>query len=709
VKQTIILSIGIFFCSLVFVQAQDLYHSDLINRLQNDFGLTSAEFVLFDTEEEINVSSYIYGNSEREYRTGSELSFDQYADIMVLSAGANPWDSGMGFNNQKVIAGGEVVLLHFFMKRTSDSGSVNIFVEDAATFDKEFFNTIDITPDWTEYFIAFKSTKTYQTGELAMGFHLANEQQHIQIGGYTALNYGAINLEDVPSSFSPANYGGFEADAAWRTKAAQRIEELRMVDIEIKVFDANGQPLKNTELSIEMTEHEFGFGSAFAMSRFPGNRAFNQTYLDKLTNLDGLGHGFNVGVNENALKWDAWEEEWIGTPQETRSAFQWLAGKNIEMRGHVLVWPGFSNMPDDIEQNRNSIDYIKGRISNRLSSMLEDRTLNALIQDWDILNEITTNRDLENSFKSAVGYETGRELYQEILSEANAIAPEKSYFVNDFITLSGGGSSVAVIDRYKSYLDEMANSENPFDGIGFQCHIGSIPTSILKIQETLDDFYERYQVPFKITEYDIEPSVDETTQAKYMDDFLTMVFSHPAVESFIMWGFWDGNHWKENAPMFNLDWSLKPSGQVFIDKVFSEWWTTETGMTDEDGIYRTRVFKGDYQIDAIQGTTATQVDFSITEDMSVEVFTDFTSTTLDPILQQIQVYPNPSINGVFQIHLPSNLTEVSVEIFDTTGGKINNVNNFSQNGTIQIADNGIYQLRFRSGNRVGIQSVVVSK
>lgn len=54
-----------------------------------------------------------------------------------------------------------------------------------------------------------------------------------------------------------------------------------------------------------------------------------------------------------------------------------------------------------------------------------------------------------------------------------------------------------------------------------------------------------------------------------------MSFSHPSVDAFIMWGFWDGNHWHQNAPIFNLDWSIKPSGQAYIDKVFNEWWTNE--------------------------------------------------------------------------------------------------------------------------------------
>lgn len=690
----------------VLACAQDDYHQDLINQLSTTFGLDTPSFVLFDNESTINETGWIYGDASREFIMNDDLGFT-FADISVRSPGDNPWDAGVGIHNQASIAIGDVVLVHFWIRRLSESGSVNVFMENGVTFEKEFFSSLEITSDWTEFFVPFKSLNAYQAGDMVLGFHIANEKQDIQIGGYTALNFGNIDIKQVPNSFSPANYVGNESDAAWRAEAADRIEELRKVNLDVVVLDAAGMPLQNAEVSINMQKHDFGFGSAFAMSRFPGNRTFNQTYIDRITDLDGKGHGFNIGVNENALKWDGWEEEWIGTPEEIRSAVQWLADRDVDMRGHVLVWPGFDNLPDDIQQNQNNIEYIQGRISSRLQSMLTSPVLGDVINDWDILNELTTNRDLESVFSNDPNYETGRELYVEILTQAKALAPEKEFYINDFITLSGGGSSTAVIDRYKSYLDEMAASATPFDGIGFQCHIGSIPTSIIKIQETLDDFSDRYNVPFQITEYDIEPSVDEETQANYLNDFMTMVFSHPAVESFIMWGFWDDNHWKNNAPMFRSDWSLKPSGEVFINKVFDEWWTNETGMTDEDGMYQTRAFKGDYQITVKQDGQEIEVTVNAADDMRVELATDFFSSTLDPVLQQITVYPNPG-NGRFKLERPTDLAKVSLQVFNATGKLVFTKESVSQTDELVLTENGHYQLRFISDNKVGMKSVIVT-
>ena len=57
-------------------------------------------------------------------------------------------------------------------------------------------------------------------------------------------------------------------------------------------------------------------------------------------------------------------------------------------------------------------------------------------------------------------------------------------YINDYVTLSGGGSGQSVTDRYKQYIQEILDSGAKVDGIGFQCHIGVQPTSILKIQAT---------------------------------------------------------------------------------------------------------------------------------------------------------------------------------------------------------------------------------
>jgi hypothetical protein len=64
-----------------------------------------------------------------------------------------------------------------------------------------------------------------------------------------------------------------------------------------------------------------------------------------------------------------------------------------------------------------------------------------------------------------------------------------------------------------------------------------------------------------------------------------------------MWGFWDGAHWKHNAPLYRKDWSLKPAGVAFRDLVLKTWRTDEAGKTGLDGVLATRGFFGDYDVE----------------------------------------------------------------------------------------------------------------
>jgi GH35 family endo-1,4-beta-xylanase len=420
-----------------------------------------------------------------------------------------------------------------------------------------------------------------------------------------------------------------------------------------------------------MQKHEFGFGSALVGCRFPGNRCYDETYIQKLQDLDGQGHGFNVAVTENALKWDGWEEQWIGSPDETVAAVQWLNDHGITTRGHTLIWPGWNHMPADMMQNQNDPTYLMNRINLRLEEMLTHPILSKLVNEWDVLNEITQVRDLEMALAAKPNYPTGREIYPEILRKVAELKPDCTNYINDYVVFSSGGAGLSVVNRYKSYLDEIVASGAKFDGIGFQSHIGTSPTSILSVQAVLDEFSDRYGKRIKITEYDINENVDMETQAAYLADFLTMIFSHPAVDAFLMWGFWDGNHWKNNAPIFNLDWTLKPSGQAFIDKVFGDWWSSESGMTDDDGLFSLRPFKGEHKISLLNSG---EVVFDITinsSELDTLILEMATTNTLNQSAEgYYEVFPNPTPSKTLYIQSLASPERIDLHFYTPDGRHI---------------------------------------
>ena len=93
-----------------------------------------------------------------------------------------------------------------------------------------------------------------------------------------------------------------------------------------------------------------------------------------------------------------------------------------------------------------------------------------------------------------------------------------------------------------------------------------------------------------------------------MDEFLTAAYSHPAVTSFLMWGFWEGAHWlgKEGGAMYNRDWSARPMAKVYEDLVLHTWRTNATAKTDGKGEITLRAFLGTHSITVTQGGRTAQ-------------------------------------------------------------------------------------------------------
>ncbi|NJN33669.1 MAG: T9SS type A sorting domain-containing protein [Saprospiraceae bacterium] len=212
------------------------------------------------------------------------------------------------------------------------------------------------------------------------------------------------------------------------------------------------------------------------------------------------------------------------------------------------------------------------------------------------MNEITTNNDYANRFAGSPGYGTGRELYAEIFKQADSLLPNSKLYINDYIAIEAGDGPPNNINTWKQRIDEILAKGAPIDGIGFQGHFSSSPTGIPRVKEIYDEFWNKYKMESKVTEYDISNLVPPDVQAQYMRDILAITFAHPSMKGFLMWGFWDGAHWLGNAPIYNKDWTVKPSGTAFIDQVFTKWWTDTRVSSVATGEATTRGFKGRYRI-----------------------------------------------------------------------------------------------------------------
>jgi endo-1,4-beta-xylanase len=687
--------------------SQDAYHLELVKKLKENYSIENPAFILTSDESQ-NLNNFsIYGGTTQKITDINNYEFKKANNVALTAPKVNTWEAGLNQKSKTAVKKGDILLVTFWAKRNNPDTEITLFVEHSTTYEKEIYANVLLTPDWTQYFLPITASADFPIGRLNVGMHVGNQVQDFDFGGYTILNYKNIYPINIfPSLFGDGNYEGSEASAPWRIKANEDIQKLRKAELNINVVDGSGNAVPGADVKIEMQSHAFPFGTAVVGCMVPGNSCYNPTYLDKLTNLDGKGHGFNAGVNENDLKWDAWEEGWVGTPQQITKAVKWYSDQGLKMRGHNVIWPGFQVMPKDIKTKSTDIPYVRNRITDRINTMMEEPTLTKYIDEWDVLNEIAQNRDLEGIFDKDQNFSTGREIYKEIFKKVRAKNPALKIYVNEYVVESGASS--VLVNAYKSYLDELVSAEVPFDGIGFQCHIGPSPLSILKMKKILDEFYTRYGKPIKLTEYDISPNASPATQARYLEDLLTLGFSLPSVEGFYLWGFWDGAHWKGNAPIYNKDWTLKPSGQAFIDKIFKEWWTNDVAVTNEKGITKFSVFKGKHKI-TIKKDGAEKVEIiDVTENKNISLSLATSTSTEEFGKVKFTVNPNPSKNGIFTFSFPQ--PDGTLEIYNMVGQQIKKINITNLNLELELSDTTTsYLAKYSFGQYSKTQKIITIK
>ncbi len=447
------------------------------------------------------------------------------------------------------------------------------------------------------------------------------------IGDFANLNLSQLSQWQVLGQFGSANpfdirfdriaissdtppapaYPGAEADAPWRAQAAAQIDAYRKADLGVTVVDLSGAPIPGATVQVAMQQHEFGFGSAVQAFRLRDNNPQYAQYKAKTAEL------FNIATLENNLKWQPWEGEWGGqfTQQGAINALNWLAQQGIDARGHVMVWPGVDNLPADIRQMLADNDLspaeqqtVRTRIASHIAEI--GAATNGKVVAWDVINETRTNNDLMRELS-----EGDQAMVTWMQQAADATAPGTDLYINDFGILNAWGRG-SNRNRYYNTIAALQSGGAPVTGVGFQGHFteGDIIGPV-EIWQVLDQFGQ-LGLDMQITEFDFD-TTDEQLQAQYTRDFMTAVFAHEGVDAFIQWGFWEGAHWRPNAAMFRNDWSIKPSGEAYLDLLFNEWWTDAQLNADGDGAAMVRGFKGDYEVSASAAGQTVSVEATLSD------------------------------------------------------------------------------------------------
>jgi len=429
--------------------------------------------------------------------------------------------------------------------------------------------TISLSPEWTTYYLPFESNKNIEKDDIKLVMQYGFRPQSFLIKNikFEVFPYGT-KISELPKT--KISYAGMEKDAAWRKKAFDRIEKIRKGDFTI-VFKDKGNLVSNTKVQIHLKNHYFRFGAALNA----------QDIVDNNLEYKKFKQYFNATVLENDLKIKRWKNR--KRKDITLRALDILKKDHIDVKGHVLVWPGLRYLPKEIEKIGNNPKKVTNYINNHVKNIL--RETKGKISHWDVVNEAYTNKYLQKI--------TGSEkILYNAFRIVKRVQPEAKRFTNEYGIISKGG-----IDRQKQewYFDFIKRIDEHtgglVDGIGIQCHIGSDLTSPQKVLDILD-YYATLKKEIAISEFTMAVQ-DPEIKEQYTRDFMIAAFSHPAVSEFMFWGCMYND--RNKVDIFNNDGSLGIMGKAFYDLVHKKWTTDISKKTNNKGEIKARGFYGKYQ------------------------------------------------------------------------------------------------------------------
>lgn len=532
--------------------------------------------------------------------------------IKISEISAQGKSFNIKFNADEDIKKGDVLVWDFHFRspwseNESGDGKISInLVNPGIVENGDQAYTVTANDNWKHFIKAFRAQTDMKKSETSIVVNLNFGLQAVELSTIKLYNYG----NSIDESLFPglkASYEGREEKAEWRTRAEERIDQYRKADLTVEVIKGKSRKAKGAEVEIKMLNHSFGFGSCTELADLIDESPHRELYRENFLKY------FNKTTTERGLRWENWFKR---TPSEQEklkedldSMFAWFAKYDIPVRGHHLCWAKIDprKQPDNVRDDPELLYKTYLEFQDQLVNFVGDR-----VTEWDAINHIAGN--MVGPGKTYADL-YGQVFWAEIINRARALAPETKMWINEGAIIARGNR----IEAYLGIIDTLVLNNAAPDGIGFMAHFReSSLTPPDEVYKIMDRFAQK--IPsLQLTELDVDVGTDEDLQADYFRDILTVSFSHPAMEGIILWGFWEGRHWRPDAALWRTDWSIKPAGQVWVDLVYNNWWTHEFGRTNDSGTYKNRVFKGKYEIIArYKGREIKQI-IDIENDTSLEL------------------------------------------------------------------------------------------
>lgn len=507
--------------------------------------------------------------------------------VKVLRKGSNQYEVQV-FSGASLlpVKKGQVLLMAFDMRspeggRESGEGTWYAGVQRSGPpWDGVISSDGPAAKEWRRFFISGVADKDYEQGALQATFHIAQQPQTIEIGGFATF----VMSERTDRSKLPITkvyYQGQEPDAPWRKKAAEMIDRHRKSPLTIKVT-RGGRPVSGALVEIRQIKSSYPWGTFLDLdpTEASPDAAKYRELVPKLFN--------QVTV---PIYWADWGWENEATRRSYFKRMAWAREHKLPMKAHNLVWPSMQWSPSRLRPLLQQPEQLRKTILEEADARLKQLQDQPFV-NMDVLNELKT----EQEFGKIVGFS----FYSDLFKAARRSFPKADLVYNDYGIVSGGGNNVGAQQEVKKWIRRLKADGAPLTKLGFQGHFGEALTSPERVWQILDEFHGEFKLPIEVTEFDVDTR-DEAAQAAYTRDFALAWFAHPATAGFTMWGFWEGAHWKPNGAMFRRDWQPKPNYAAWTNLTQEKLRTRAKMRTDSNGEVKLRAFHGDYELTAAFG------------------------------------------------------------------------------------------------------------
>ena len=505
--------------------------------------------------------------------------FTEIIQVTSTKRIGNFWDVGAKYGNVLIqdVKKGDTMLFTFWARVIStknESGQglfrVSINKKGGKWSDKTLAEDISVSREWQQFHLPFKCKEDYTVNQLITAFESGLDAQILQIGRAEMYYYGTkIPFTKIPKT--KQSYAGREPDAKWRITADERIKKHRMADFKIKVIDQKDKPVKNAKVHISMKRHAYDFGTACKASQLVESSGEN--YRTKFLEL------FNSGTFYNDLKWKPISGDWGKGFNEiqTKQALEWVKRNNIRFRGHVMVWPGWKNLPKYmVKKYKDKANISCNEMKHEILTHIEkvSKLTKGYLMEWDVINEPYSNDDLMALCSN--------EMMVDWFKAARKHMPDVGLALNDYGQIVSM-SDTPHMEHFQKTAKLLINQGAPITVLGLQGHFGAMVPTPDRVYLTLER-YAKLGLRMRITEFTLAGDNKEV-QADYLRDFYTMYFSHPMTIGIQAWGKLIDDDGKDNHLT-----------KAYRALVLKKWWTDEKLKTGKQGIVEGKGFLGDYRL-----------------------------------------------------------------------------------------------------------------